>query len=92
VTTPADAVATETAIASDARVELDLSGMHCASCAALIEDVLGELDGVSEAVVDLERATARVTFDAGTLDVATICAEIAAAGYGASPRRDPDGS
>jgi copper chaperone CopZ len=63
---------------------LELTGMHCASCAALIESSLGVHPGVESVKVDLERARATIVFDSGATQVEEICGVIAGAGYGAS--------
>ncbi len=71
---------------SSVTVELALTGMHCGSCVALIEEVLADQPGVTSAAVDLDTAAARVTFDGSALSVDELCSAVAGAGYGASPR------
>ncbi|MFA7679921.1 MAG: heavy metal translocating P-type ATPase [Pigmentiphaga sp.] len=63
-------------------VELNVSGMSCASCVGRVERALQAVDGVSEAVVNLatERATIR-----GQASVESLIAAIAKAGYDAEP-------
>ncbi|MCU0310511.1 MAG: heavy metal translocating P-type ATPase [Acidimicrobiales bacterium] len=61
------------------RVALDIEGMTCASCASRIERRLNRLDGV-EASVNYATETARVVAPEG-VDVATLVAEVEAAGY-----------
>ncbi len=68
-----------------ARVELAIDGMHCGSCAALIEEVLCEQPGVESASVDLDDARAFVAFDPALLGVDELRSLVAAAGYGATP-------
>ena len=65
------------------RVQLELSGMTCASCAARIERKLNKLDGV-EATVNFatERATAHCDPD---VSVEQLVAAVESAGYGAHP-------
>ncbi|HXY26852.1 MAG TPA: heavy-metal-associated domain-containing protein [Acidimicrobiales bacterium] len=70
-------------------VELTVTGMHCASCAALIEEVLTEQPGLRAAQVDLDAARARVTFDDTVTDLGAVQAVIAELGYGSSPVGDP---
>jgi copper ion binding protein len=65
--------------------QLTVEGMHCASCVALIEEVLGERAGVTAAQVDLQAARAVVEYDPSALDVEQIRAAIAEAGYTATP-------
>jgi Cu+-exporting ATPase len=63
-------------------IELAVSGMTCAACAARVQKQLGKLDGVS-AVVNLatEKATVRRT---AAVPVAALIAQVEKAGYGAS--------
>jgi copper chaperone CopZ len=65
-------------------VELAVTGMHCESCAALIEEVLAEQPGLLTARVDLERERAAVTFDESVTDLAALQSAIAEVGYGSS--------
>jgi copper chaperone CopZ len=65
-------------------VDLETSGMHCQSCAMLIEMSVKELDGVEDARVDLAGSVTHVTFDADKVGVDAIVQEIVKAGYGAS--------
>lgn len=77
------------------RVELDISGMTCAACAARIEMKLNKLDGVHASV---NYATRVATIDATDLfDAEELCAAVRRAGYEAAPHRrsrpsgpDPD--
>ena len=69
-------------------VELMVTGMHCAACAALIEEVLAEQRGLVAAEVDLETERASVTFDDAVTDLAALQAVIAELGYGSSLRGD----
>ncbi len=65
--------------------ELGVTGMHCQSCAALIEEVLAERDGVRTASVDLVEARARIEYDPTRLTVDDLTGTIAGAGYAAAP-------
>jgi Cu+-exporting ATPase len=69
-------------------VELALTGMTCAACAARIEKVLGQLPGVS-AAVNLATERARITYPPGSLGVGELIAAVEGAGYGA---RDVSGA
>ena len=42
---------------------LKIEGMHCASCVAAVERSLANVQGMSEASVNLATETARVAFD-----------------------------
>jgi copper chaperone CopZ len=59
--------------------------MHCGSCAALIQEVLAEQQGVRAVSVDLDRGRARVEYDASQLDVDGLTKAIAGAGFSAAP-------
>ncbi len=72
-----------------ATVRIALTGMHCGSCAALIEDILSDQPGVAAAVVGFEAAEALVTFDPAKVAVNDLCTPVADAGYGASPVEGP---
>ena len=67
-----------------ARAVLEIEGMHCGSCSALIEETLVEDLGVASAHVDLEARRATVTFDPSVHSVADLCDAVAAAGYSAA--------
>ncbi len=71
------------------RVELDIVGMTCASCAARIEKRLNKVDGVVATVnFATERATVTVDPDSqgvpASLDPAVLVAAVEAAGYSAT--------
>ncbi len=62
---------------------LDITGMHCAGCAGVVERALEKLAGEGNVTVStaLERADIRAA-----VDPAAAVAAVEAAGYGASPR------
>ena len=64
-------------------LDLEVTGMTCASCATRIEKKLNKLDGV-EATVNFALERARVTFDPAQADPDQVLGAIEAAGYGAS--------
>jgi P-type Cu+ transporter len=66
-------------------LDLAITGMHCPSCSALIEETLDADDGVTEATVDLASERARVTFDPSVISPDRLCALVAEAGYQAEP-------
>src|SRR5438128_7111677 len=71
-----------------ARVDLDLEGMTCASCAARIERRLNKLEGVA-ATVNFATERAAVRYDPGRVDVAALIDAVEATGYQASlPRAE----
>ncbi|MFI9584454.1 heavy metal translocating P-type ATPase [Streptomyces sp. NPDC052236] len=69
--------------AAEARVELAIGGMTCASCAARIEKKLNRMEGV-EATVNYSTEKARVVFSNGT-QVADLIATVEKTGYTAEP-------
>src|SRR5688572_22511063 len=74
------------------RVDLPVTGMTCAACAARIERSLGKSDGVSEASVNLATERAMIRFDPAVTDVSRIVETIRGAGYDAiapSPTSSP---
>jgi len=66
-------------------LKLDVSGMHCASCAAIIERSLKKTAGIKNASVNLASEKATVIFDEKKLDAELIIKTIEKAGYGAKP-------
>ena len=72
-----------------ADIELAITGMTCASCAARIERKLNKLDGVT-ATVNYATEKARVTFPED-VDPRTLVAQVEAAGYQAAlPAAEPE--
>ncbi len=66
------------------RVHLSLSGMHCASCAALIERGLKKVSGVKEAHVNFAAEKALVAFDERIATTDNLIQAVKKAGYGAT--------
>jgi P-type Cu+ transporter len=64
------------------RLELPITGMTCASCAARIERRLNKLEGV-EASVNYATETASVTFDPGAVAPERLVETVEQVGYGA---------
>ena len=69
-------------------VDLKLSGMTCAACAARIEKVLNRTEGV-RAAVNFASETAHVEFDPAKADPAVLIEKIRGAGFDAAPAVDP---
>jgi Cu+-exporting ATPase len=69
---------------------LSITGMHCASCAALITRKLKKTVGVEEANVNYGANKARVTFDPALIDANGLIAVVQAAGYGAAVASERD--
>jgi len=68
-------------VAATATASFAVGGMTCASCSAVIEKVLGKVDGVSSATVNLATERLAVTYDPAVIDTAGIAAKVKAAGY-----------
>ena len=60
---------------------LKIRGMSCAACSQRVEKVLKNLDGVSQASVNLATEKAAVTYDSQKLRISVICDAIKRAGY-----------
>ena len=67
-------------MADDTTVNLRISGMSCASCAARVEKALSAVPGVTEATVNLTTETAQVSGDVNT---DTLVRAVEDSGYGA---------
>lgn len=82
----------EPAAAGDQRLSFDVMGMHCASCAGLIQRSVGKLPGVRETVVNFATEKASVTFDPSRVGEKDIIEKIRKAGYRAEPANvgDPE--
>jgi copper chaperone CopZ len=65
--------------------EMQISGMHCGSCVALIEETLGDEPAVAGAQVDLDTGRASVRFDPAVTSLASLCTVVTELGYPASP-------
>lgn len=66
---------------SSKRVSLSLFGMHCSSCANLIERSLKKVPGVKQANVNFAAEKALVVFDENTAEVSSLKQAVAKAGY-----------
>ena len=71
------------------RIELPITGMTCASCAARVEKKLNKLEGV-EASVNYATETASVTFDPAAVAPEGLVEAVGQAGYGARLPAAPD--
>ncbi len=70
------------AAASRQHVELAITGMTCASCAARVEKRLNKVEGVT-ATVNFASEHAAVAFDPTRVDIDDLIGAVEAAGYGA---------
>lgn len=65
-------------------IRLKLEGMHCPSCAMMIEEELEEFDGVEKVSASYSRQRADVSFDDAHVGVAAILETIGELGYKAT--------
>ena len=72
------------------QVDLEIEGMHCASCVSRIESALEGVDGVGTANVNL--ATGRATVEGQELDPDQLGEAVKKAGYSARLRHEEGGS
>jgi len=68
-----------------AELDLAVTGMTCASCAARIEKVLARQPGVARAGVNFATARATVAYDPSRTGLDTLAAEVERIGYRAEP-------
>lgn len=73
--------------ADPATATLDVKGMTCPTCPLTVKVALKKQPGVSDVKVDLQHATARVTFDPEKVTVARLAKAVTDAGYPATPRK-----
>ncbi|WP_440949428.1 heavy metal translocating P-type ATPase [Methanosphaerula subterraneus] len=64
------------------KAELQVSGIHCATCAVTIEESLAAVPGVEKAEVNIATNTATVHYDQGKTDLAALEGAVTGAGYG----------
>lgn len=67
------------------KVKLSLSGMHCGSCAAGIQMLLQNTEGVLEASADYKSKSGEVEFDDEKVKIDDIVSAIEEMGYSATP-------
>jgi Cu+-exporting ATPase len=67
---------------ASARLDIRITGMHCAACAAKVERALRETEGVSEANVNFATERATLVFDDSALTLSDIAAAVEDIGYG----------
>ncbi|MFO1398084.1 MAG: heavy metal translocating P-type ATPase [Burkholderiales bacterium] len=73
---------------SQGHVELGLTGMTCAACAARIEKVLNRVPGAT-ATVNFATETAAIGYDPAVTGPEQLVAAVTRAGFGAAVREDP---
>ena len=68
-------------------IDLQISGMHCASCSARLEKVLNQLPGVA-ATVNIATEKAHIDYTPRQADLAALIKAVQGAGFDAHPIRD----
>jgi Cation transport ATPase len=67
-----------------ARTKFDISGMHCASCALLIQKKISKVEGVKSAAINFATETGTVDFDGIQVKNADLIKQIEKLGYKAT--------
>jgi Cu+-exporting ATPase len=70
-------------------VDLDIQGMHCASCVRTVEQALAEVPGVDGASVNFGVERANVSYDPGRAEIADLERAVAKSGYEAREHAEP---
>jgi Cu+-exporting ATPase len=80
------------AVETSSRIELEIGGMTCTSCAARVEKKLNKLDGVFLANVNYATELASVAYDPGHVQLPDLVRTVEGAGYTAAlPSEAADG-
>lgn len=76
----------------DERVDFNIEGMHCTSCAGLIEKTLKKVPGVKSATVNFAAEKAKVVYDNSSANTDHLITAIKKAGYKAelASKNDPE--
>ena len=69
------------------RIDLPITGMSCASCAAKIEKGLANVEGVSKATVNFAAEKATVVFHPDQTDLSHLIDKVKDLGYGAKSEK-----
>lgn len=75
------AYATSVSLGGINRVSLDIEGMHCSSCAAIIEKSIRKVDGVKEANVNFAAEKASILVDESVAQKEALIKAVEKAGY-----------
>lgn len=70
------------------KINLNIEGMHCASCSARVEKALSQMPGVSEANVNLALEEASISFDDRKVKLADFSRTIAKLGFQVRAEKD----
>ena len=80
-TEPADTAHLTAGANGEERLSLNITGMHCASCAGIIERSLKKIPGVKEANVNFAAEKARVAYDRALVTTGQLVEAVKKAGY-----------
>ncbi len=72
------------------KTTLEITGMHCASCSAVINKALSKAEGVKSANVNLTTNKATVEYDEAKTEIPLLIETIKKKGYGASEAKKND--
>ena len=70
------------------KTQLQISGMHCASCATIITRALQKVEGVEEANVNYSTASASVSYDDTKTSLDSLVKAVKSKGYGAEQMKE----
>lgn len=70
------------------KIQLNIEGMHCDSCAIGIQMVLENTDGVKKSLVYYDKKIAEVEFDEDKVPVENLLKAVSELGYKASVKED----
>ncbi len=77
-------------MSNNTSLTLDITGMHCASCAKIIEKNLSKVDGVVSVEANYGTESAKVTFDQSKTNLDSLSAVVAPLGYSFAAQTKPD--
>lgn len=69
------------------KIQLQITGMHCASCAANLEKGLNGASGVKQAVVNFASERASIEYDPGKIGLSAIKDAVSELGFGVATRK-----
>jgi copper chaperone len=76
-------------LAAETTTMFKVTGMYCNACQTKIQHALNQTEGVKSATVDLDKASATVTYDDTKVKPEQIVKLIEREGYKAEPQQQP---
>jgi P-type Cu+ transporter len=89
-TSPTQLATTPAHVVGEVTETFAISGMHCASCSALIEKSLSKVPGILEANVNLATEQLVARWDSSIIDAGEIINRVQTLGYTATPMSEPE--